>query len=646
MPFPEYVFHKIVFIALALVLAAGPADASPDEDFLAARSAYAKGRIDQFDRLAARVPEAHPLAPYLLFWRLKSRNATPAEWAAFAAQHSDSPLSQRAWLDVARQYGRGEDWANFRTALARAGRTDPELDCYQLRARLTEGDAGAEAAGVELFRVSQDLPSGCDPLFAALAGRGALTEAVRLARLRLALEAGNLRLARELLGSLPAADRSEALLAQAQRGPEKVVETAPAGAAELEVVLYGLAQVARKDPAQAAARWEKVQDGLPEPVRQHGWGVVAMAAARGQMPEAVDWYLRARDQLSDSQKLWRVRVMLRAGRWLDVFQGIVSLPAKTQEEAVWRYWKARALKALNAASQANPLFAALSREIHYYALLADEELPVRLENRDEEYRPSAEDVAASERRPALARALLLRKLDLRVDAVAEWDWALREMDDRQILAAAELARREQWYDRAILTAEKTRDLHNFDLRYLTPYRDLAEAQARQNGLDPAWVYGLMRQESRFVDYARSRVGAQGLMQIMPATSRWIARQLGLGRKAQASMNDPAENIRFGTYYLRHVQDSLQGSAVLASAGYNAGPGRARKWQALVPLEGAIYVESIPFAETREYVKKVLANAVYYSQRLGLPGRSLKARLGTIPARGVATGSLPEDPDEP
>jgi soluble lytic murein transglycosylase len=218
------------------------------------------------------------------------------------------------------------------------------------------------------------------------------------------------------------------------------------------------------------------------------------------------------------------------------------------------------------------------------------------------------------------------------NAVAEWDWAMRGMSDRQILAAAELARREDWNDRAIITAEKTRGEHDFDLRYIAPFRDLASAYAGSNGLDEAWVFGLMRQESRFVDYARSGVGASGLMQIMPATAKWIARQLGLGRKAHAGMNNPETNIRFGTYYLKHIYDSLDQSPVLATAGYNAGPGRARKWQGDVPLEGAVYVETIPFAETREYVKKVLANAMFYRNRFGGETRPLKDRLGIIAAR--------------
>lgn len=627
--------HKIRLLLLLAACASGVVHASPDSEFLAAREAYSKGRIDQFERHAARVPEHYLLAPYLSYWRLKSRTTAADEWAAYAGKLADSPLSERVWHDLARFYGENEDWPGFRAATAHVAKPDRELSCLQLRARLAQGDETAVREGTDLYRVSQDLPAACDPLFTSLDAQGLLTPDIRLARLRLALAAGNLRLGREILAGLPADTRPDpALLTLAQRDPDRLLDTVQDTAAAREIVLYALAQKAKNSPEQAAARWLRNLAAYPETIQQHGWGVIALAAAQVHSPQAVTWFLQARDQLSDTQRLWKVRTMLRAGRWLDVFQSIVTLPPAVQEEAVWRYWKARSLKAMNANLPANQTFARLSQEFHYYGLLANEELPVRLETRPAAYQPSPADMALARQSAGLARALLLHKLGLNVDAATEWDWAVKSFADPQLLAAAELARQAQWYDRAILTAEKTRETHSLDLRYLTPYRDLAEAYAHRNGLDPAWVYGLMRQESRFVDAARSGVGAQGLMQIMPATARWIARQMGLGRRAHARMNDPEANIRFGTYYLKRVLDSLQGSPVLATAGYNAGPGRARKWQAETPLEGAIYVESIPFAETREYVKKVLANAMFYSQRLGLPDNRLKDRLGTIPARAT------------
>jgi soluble lytic murein transglycosylase len=631
----EAVRSRLRCLLFSGLLAAGLAQASPEKDFLAARDAYQKGRSDQFARLTKKVPEQHPLRVYLLYWQLKGRSTATDELLRFAAEHPDTPLSEHLRQKVARFHGHNEDWPSFRQVVGTLAKRDLEIQCFDLRARLAQDDSAVPTEGMALWRMAQDLPSSCNPLFASLAARGVLTVDARIERLRLALEVGNLRLAREIIAALPADIRPAAdLLALAQRAPEKLLAITGTSPAGHELQLHALAQLAKADPDRAARLWEDGLGAYPEAIQQHGWGIVALAAARQLKPEAVTWYLRAHDQLSDTQRIWRIRTMLRAGRWLDVFQGIVGLPPAIQNEAVWRYWKARALQSLNSGFQANQLFAQLSGEMHYYGLLAYEELPVRLETRRDDHIPTPEQLAAAEANSGLARALLLRKLGMQADAVAEWDWALRELDDHGLLAAAELARRAAWYDRAILTAEKTREVHSVDLRYLTPYRDLAEAQSNRNGLDPAWVYGLIRQESRFIDYARSRVGAQGLMQIMPATAKWIAAQMGMDKKAHTRIGDPEANISFGTYYLKRLHDSLGGSPVLATAGYNAGPGRARKWQTDTPLEGAIYVETIPFAETREYVKKVLANAMQYSHRLGSPARPLKERLGVIPAKST------------
>ena len=644
MPINHPVPHLLRLCCFVILLPlVQPACASPDSDFLNAREAYAKGQTERFERFAARVPDDHPLQPYLQYWRLKRNAPTPAAMAAYIERHPDSPLSDRLRQDLARQFGQAENWAAFRLWASGLDKLDSELQCLDLRAQSAMDSVSAAAEGARLYRTGLDLPSSCGRLFAALFASGALRDEDRLSRMRLALEANNLRLARELVAQMGAEERlSATLLAEAQSQPEQVLARQPAIRAEREAVLYALSQIARKDPLQAARLWE-MHAPLYEPQEQaYGWGQIAQQAARQHLPQAVDYFGRAGSQLTEAQRIWQVRTMLRAGRWVDVYRGILAMPEATQADSAWRYWKARALLALNAAYAANQIFAPLSREFGYYGLLAKEELPTRLEIRPADYSATPEELRAAEGHAGLGRALLLRQLGLSIDATREWDWAIRDFDDRQLLAAAELARRQGWYDCAINTAEKTRAVHNFDLRYLTPYRDLAESHARQHGLDPAWVYGLMRQESRFADAARSGAGAQGLMQIMPTTAQWIARQLNLDRHAHKQINQADTNIRFGTYYLKRIQDDLAGSAVLATAAYNAGPGRARRWQGETALEGAIYVEGIPYAETREYVKKVLANAMYYSQRLGLPDGRLKDRLGQIPARPT---NLPDNGGE-
>jgi soluble lytic murein transglycosylase len=284
----------------------------------------------------------------------------------------------------------------------------------------------------------------------------------------------------------------------------------------------------------------------------------------------------------------------------------------------------------------------LSREHHYYGQLAQEELGPVIAAPQINVKSGGENVAAIARTPGIARAQALYALGLRSDAALEWSWAIQDFSDTQLLAAAELARQMAWYDRAINTAERTRELHDFELRFLAPYRELAQQAARDNQIDEAWVFGLMRQESRFINVARSSVGAAGLMQIMPATARWIAQRLGIKGFDTREMQDPARNIQFGSYYLKHVQTSLDGSPVLATAAYNAGPGRAQRWRSSQPMEAAVYIESIPFAETRDYVKKVMSNAMYYAQRFGQPSVLLKDRLGVVPPRKTAVAAAPSD----
>ena len=255
-----------------------------------------------------------------------------------------------------------------------------------------------------------------------------------------------------------------------------------------------------------------------------------------------------------------------------------------------------------------------------------------------EYKVTDNEVTAIASQPEIKRALELQRLDMRWEAKTEWLWATRHYDDKELLAAAEFALRQKWYDVAISTADNTKQTHNFNLRYPTPYRDLFRKSANEVGLDESWVYGITRQESRFMHYAKSGVGAAGLMQLMPATAKWVAKRMGMNSYNNSMIHDLSTNIEFGTYYMRYTLDLMGGQAVMATAGYNAGPSRAKRWQATEPMEAAIYIESIPFTETRNYVQKVMANAQIYAPRLVSENKSvkiqtLKARLGVIPGTG-------------
>ena len=246
-----------------------------------------------------------------------------------------------------------------------------------------------------------------------------------------------------------------------------------------------------------------------------------------------------------------------------------------------------------------------------------------------------EELAQVAANPNLQRALKFYSLNLRTEGTREWNWELRKMNERQHLAAAELARQNNLLDRMVNTSDRTKTEFDFNQRFPTPFNESMYKTTQALGLDMAWVYGLIRQESRFILHAKSHVGASGLMQIMPATARFVAKKIGLGKFVPEQVNDIDTNITLGTNYLNMVLTDLGGSQALASAAYNAGPGRPRAWRATLtrPVEGAIFAESIPFTETRTYVKNVLSNATYYAALLENKPQSLKARLGVVLPKG-------------
>jgi soluble lytic murein transglycosylase len=342
---------------------------------------------------------------------------------------------------------------------------------------------------------------------------------------------------------------------------------------------------------------------------------------------------------------------LRAGNWTVLNETIAAMTAREKREPAWRYWKTRADAASGDPARlasARVMKEALAKETNFYGLLAAEELGV-------EPIPDWNGIAASVTemqmlagRPAIMRTLALYRLGLKEEGLREWQYATRNLNDQQLLAAAELARENNIADRAISAADRAQGIQDFSRRYPIPYRDDLQGFVRAQSLDQAWVYGLIRQESRFMPDAKSAVGATGLMQLMPTTARWAAQRVGIKPFSQERILEVPVNLNLGVYYLRHVLDSL-GHPVLATAAYNAGPNRARRWQADIPLEGAIYAECIPFNETRDYVKKVMANSWFYARRLGSGKPRLKDLMGTVPARGdtraytFASGEMPPDP---
>ncbi len=630
------------FFLFALLFATPVLAASGDAAVVRAQQAFAARKSANLERAARDVPADHVLAPYVEYWRLQVPGpAGDARTADFLARYPGSRLAEALRADWLKSLGAREAWPAYLAEYPRLAKPDPAHQCYAYRAEWAQGDRRHLREAVSLWFTGRDMPAACSPLFAQLIEAGLINEEDLWRRVRLALAMGNPNVVKALAALLPQTQRpAPALLDQAMRDPARLLKADTLDMrrrGDREIVLYALDQLARRDSSAAEQALQKRLAQLSAVESGTAWAQLATWAARRHEAVALDWYrLAGVMAATDDQREWWVRAALRSGDWQAVQQVIDSMGEATRTQPVWRYWRARALQANGQRVAANAGFLALSREHHYYGQLAQEELGSVAQAPANNVKMSGDDVAAIARHPGIARALALLQLGLRQDANQEWNWAIREFSDAQLLAAAELARRHEWYDRAINTAERTRELHDFELRFLAPYRELAQRAARENAIDEAWVFGLMRQESRFINVARSSVGASGLMQIMPATARWIARQLGIKRFHPDQMRDPARNIQFGAYYLKHVQTTLDDSPVLATAAYNAGPGRAQRWRDSRPMEAAVYIESIPFAETRDYVKKVMSNAMYYAARFGQPSVLLKDRLGEVPPRKTPT----------
>ena len=625
-------------LALWLVMAAVAAQAAgTDKDFLAAREAYRIGNEARLNTYAKRL-RGHLLEPYVLYYQLKIRldEASADDVEAFIASHRDSPLSERlrsAWLKV---LAKSERWDLFEQGLPELRDADLELTCYALQSRArTNPDEVLEEARPIWF-VTGRLPESCEPLMEALKASGALSSDDIWTRIRYALEAGRVSLARRLAKQLPAGEApAPRVLEAARSNPGGYLERGRFNLKHRggrETVMFAAHRLARTSPSQAARHWENLEGRFSPEERGYVWSLIGYLGARAHDPGALEWYSRAGENLSDRQLAWKVRAALRAKAWPEVLAAIDAMTEEESEQPAWRYWKARALMESGRTHAAEQILKPLATEFNFYGQLAVEELGGQIEAPVASYRPSAVEVDEMSQLIGLRRALELYRLGQRIDANREWRWAIRGFDDKQLLAAAEVAYRYENYDRAISTANRTVLMHDFSLRYPAPYREVLQAHAEQFALDEAWIYGLIRQESRFIVNARSQAGARGLMQLMPSTARWVARRLGLKNWRWSRMTDVDTNINLGTYYMRHVLDALDGHTVLASAGYNAGPRRARAWRPETAMEGAVYAETIPFNETRNYVKRVMANTTYYANNFSQELQSLKQRLGIIHER--------------
>jgi soluble lytic murein transglycosylase len=611
--------------------------------YLNAVAALRANNITVYRKLAAEL-EGHVLHGQLEYEYLKNRVAvTPTEelrryLLTNRHAYTTDRLRER-WLE---HLAAKQDWDTFLREY-RSHIDNDKLYCLWLDRQLrnTEADHWALMLKVEgLWLTGQRLPSACNPVFAQWREAGHMSQDLVFARIKLAMERRQLSLARELAQYLPPServwvDRWVVMHQQPAQQLEQLRYPLDNAVARM-IVRHGVVRVAWRDPAEAMRLWEQLKQkhrffGEDENYVLHHVGVLG---AQYHLPQAVGW-LSAVSAASDDEALsqWRVRAALRAGDWELAKHFVSLLPQEAQQSDEWRYWKARILEESGERATAWDQYSSLSHERSYYGFMAADAIGRPYAMQHQSVDASQAEMNEMLGRPSVQLAGELFAAGDTVDARRQWHWMTRQMNKRELQVAAVVARGWGWHDRAILTVSASGHMDDLDLRFPVLYRDKVEQNAQRTGIDPGWIYGVMRQESAFVTDARSGAGALGLMQLMPRTGRATAERLKLNIRSRQAIMDVDNNLRLGSAFLRTVLQRHANNHILATAAYNAGSNRVNRW---LPDAGTlpadVWVETIPYDETRNYVKNVMGYTAIYEHRLDVAPTRLSSRMAVVAPR--------------
>ncbi|MGJ7493866.1 transglycosylase SLT domain-containing protein [Variovorax sp. RT4R15] len=655
---PRRSLLSILVLAAAALLQPACAQNRNDDVLLQMKQAFQRG---DKARLTALLPQArgHALEPWAAYWELKARlqEASAQEVQDFFSRYAGTYQEDRLRNDWLLQLGQRRDWEGF-ASLHPAYRMgdDAQVRCYAVLVdMLRTGNPGAAHAD-EVRRnwfAQRDNDDGCMTAADRLVSARMLSPNDVWKKARLAIEANRPQAARGAVTI--AAPDAVALFDEVNASAPKFLlgRAFVAAKSRKELVVLALIKIAIADPEQAATQLDSKWGPMLSPEERNWvWGVIGRQAAGKLSPQAMGYYANVtkNSDLSDDMLGWKTRAALRAGDWKEVQAATGAMSAEGKQDPTWIYWRARSLQVAGGderKAEARRLFESIASTRGFYELLALEELGQRASMPTRPAPLTAEEKDAARSNPGLNRALYAIAIGLRPEGTREWNYATNlhdkgGMDDRGLLAAADFACQREVWDRCINTSERTKGVIDPEQRFPMPYHDAVLRKSQDIGLDPAYVYGLIRQESRFIMDARSGVGASGLMQVMPATAKWTANKIGMAGFTPNQINDRDTNITIGTSYLKLALDDFDGSMPLAAAAYNAGPGRPRNWRNGPVVEAAIWAENVPFTETRDYVKKVLANTTNYAAIITGQPQSLKARLGMVGPRDARIPEVNKD----
>lgn len=632
-----------VSVAVAML---SPALWAAEEQFNAALSAASAGDNASLQQYRLSM-EQDALGYYPEYWLLNQNLVTqPVQnILSFAQRYPDSAMAEKLSADYVEEKVKAGDFSAAQPVLALVKNADRAEQCAMAQVRAKSDDPFVFAEFKEVWLTTDSQPESCTGLGRMMLSSPLFTAEERQQRLWTQLRAGQAGQAIATAQSI-GLSLSLAQLNQIQANPLNYLWNAPkATAADHAYVIYAIGRLADSDLESALSNIERAAIGLPEASQKAVYRAVGYIAGTTVMKnnfrrEALQYLDKSYGlPFSHEEAEIYARQSIRFGQWDALIRAIDAMTVTQRQEDRWQYWLARASEQSADAKQkqlAQQIYQKLADGDDYHNLLAMERLG-RVYNTLHQQQPTAQDQQRLNQDIHFKRAFALRNIQAPAAYVnREWNWAVRQaylrQDDGLILAAAKRATEMGWYDRAIYAADRTVNKHNSAYRFPMPYRNFVVNHSQNVGIDPAWAYGLMRQESRFNIGARSHVGAGGLMQIMPNTAKLVARQMGETYNP-AALTDMNTNIRYGTFYLSTIQSQLSFSPVLATAGYNAGPNRARRWQPEYQVLSADqYTESIPLLETRDYVKHVMTNATHYGVLLNQGAQSITKRMRSIPIK--------------
>jgi soluble lytic murein transglycosylase len=631
----------LLSLLLGLSLTGMPAAADLTEqraEFVKAEKALQRGELKEFNRLKAGLRD-YPLYPYLEYQALLRdlAKADPKEITAFLDSYAATPLAERLrarWLDQLAKRGSWSDYLDFYQPSS-----DVRRRCQQLQALIATGESQAafdQVPGIWLYGKSR--PSACDPVFAAWTEAGYRTPDMIWQRIDKAMEASEWRLAKYLGRTLSDTDRVWLKRwIDLHRNPDgaddsgRFAQPHPYREAMLS---HAVRRLARWDGPEARELWQRVKPRYgftPEQIQRTEHYIVRNLV---RSPGEED-YAFIRQVAVGSGDLAvheaRIRAALRREDWRQVLRWIADLPKAERDQEGWMYWSARALEGVGETTAAKAVYGQVAKDRGYYGFLAADRIGVDYHLTHTETPVSQAQIDQIAALDAIARVDELSALRRHIGAGREWRDATRDMSAVQLKAAAKLAEQRGWHDRAIFALARTGYWDDLELRFPLEHAELVEENASRQGIDDAWVFAVMRQESAFMNNARSHAGAMGLMQLMPATARSVARKvLRQAPPRRHELLEPDTNIALGSAYLRQVKSKLGGSTVLATAAYNAGPHRVTRWLPEKTLPADIWIELVPFPETRGYLRRVLAYMVIYEKRMGKDPTRLAERLHPVP----------------